>query len=100
MEQVFTPEGCQEISQGSRERSERDPWLTGSQHVCRLKVCKRFPGVRKKRVPLANVLAPLRGALLILLFATSTHAQDLSLDRVVTMYIERNLELQAAQYRL
>jgi outer membrane protein, heavy metal efflux system len=36
----------------------------------------------------------------LLLFAVPTYAQDLTLDRVVSMYIERNLELQAARYRL
>jgi len=39
-------------------------------------------------------------ALILLLFACNGRAQDLTLDRVVSMYIERNLELQAERYRL
>jgi cobalt-zinc-cadmium efflux system outer membrane protein len=62
------------------------------------------PAVRKKHVPLANLLAPLRGAgiaiSLMLIFAGASQGQELTLDRVISMYIERNLELQAARYRL
>src|SRR5215831_6559998 len=34
------------------------------------------------------------------LFPVSAYSQNLTLDRVVSMYIERNLELQAARYKL
>jgi cobalt-zinc-cadmium efflux system outer membrane protein len=37
---------------------------------------------------------------LMLTFATTAEAQTLTLDTVVSMYIERNLELQAERYRL
>src|SRR6185436_18091479 len=100
-----TPKGCGDISQGLSEQSERNPWWTGLHQVCTLKACKDFlahlrravvsvfvgPGVRNKRVPLANFLAPLRGVILLIVFAGATFAQDLTLDRVVSMYVERNL---------
>src|SRR5262245_11130615 len=49
------------------------------------------------------VLTPLRGFLAsALLLSSSAYGQSpqLTLDRVVDMYMERNLELQAARYRL
>src|SRR5216117_1995339 len=36
----------------------------------------------------------------IVIVAASSHAQELTLDRVLTTYIEKNLEVQAARYRL
>src|SRR5437870_9189225 len=45
----------------------------------------------------------LRSMLVALIFAVSTNGQDaspLTLSRVVSRYIERNLELQAERYRL
>jgi cobalt-zinc-cadmium efflux system outer membrane protein len=47
-----------------------------------------------------NNLSLLRGCILILLFAACSHAQELTLDGVVTAYLEKNLEVQAARYRL
>jgi outer membrane protein, heavy metal efflux system len=38
--------------------------------------------------------------LLVLLAAAYGHAQELTLDRVLSLYIERNLELQAERYRV
>jgi len=42
----------------------------------------------------------IRGFCLALLIAAAAEAQTLTLDTVVSMYIERNLELQAERYRL
>ena len=41
-----------------------------------------------------------RGLLAMLLLAAPSYAQELTIERVTTMYIERNLDLQAARYRL
>src|SRR2546426_4145628 len=99
MKQFFTPERCNEISQGLSEHSERNPWLRGlheGQGSAKRRVRARmpkhwaflpssgpsghllpggrrtlprvsplnlessvFPGVRKKLISLANLLAPL-----------------------------------------
>src|SRR5437867_13452116 len=72
-----TPEACQEISRGLSERQRAQPRLSENQeqphpgkgassprHPFRVRILElwTYPGVRKKRVPLANLLAPLRGA--------------------------------------
>src|SRR5437870_3233275 len=72
-----TPEACQEISRGLSEREGAQPPVVENQEQrhpervrgildtpsgCGFLSCRRIPGVREKRVPLANSLAPLRGA--------------------------------------
>src|SRR5438128_1485963 len=65
------------ISRGLSERERAQPPVVENQEQphpeslrgvldtssgCRFLSCRRIPGVREKRVPLANFLAPLRGA--------------------------------------
>src|SRR5437867_12088826 len=71
-----TPEAWSEISQGYAffaypwhftHTNDRTPagvrGVRDTLSGCAFWSCRRIPGVRKKRVPLANFLAPLRGAL-------------------------------------
>src|SRR5437867_4540039 len=70
-----TPEAWSEISQGYAffaypwhftHTNDRTPagvrGVRDTLSGCGFQSCRRIPGVRKKRVPLANFLAPLRGA--------------------------------------
>jgi hypothetical protein len=57
-----TPKGCERISQGLSAAQPLVKMLPPP-HPARVRVSKcDAPGVRKERAPLANFLAPLRGA--------------------------------------
>jgi NitT/TauT family transport system substrate-binding protein len=79
-----TPEGCREISRGLASRASVTPGLRTanvrtpegceeSSHPSgvRIKPLKIYRGLRASRLPPANLLAPLRGALAILLLLTA-----------------------------
>jgi cobalt-zinc-cadmium efflux system outer membrane protein len=83
-----------------RERAERRAKRERSGEGSRDGCLPHLPSPGATRPPSPGGRWLLLPLLLILVFAASGYTQDLTLERVVSTYIEKNLEVQAARYRL